>query len=272
MVGRPAKILLAYLREEAAGPGGARPPLRAVRATQSSPPRDGRPGGPGPGTAALGCACIVRPGEEPVMTGPDDGAAARGRLRAAHADREQVIEMLKAAFVQGRLDKGEFDTRVGQVFTSRTYAELADLTADLPARAAAARPPGPGRARAQQPVLRPSSVIMAASLLYAGLWVFLLYGPSGELGTVVAEALALLTAFCIVTVIGAGIAMVASRQQKRRGRQLPPRPAAGAGGQASQSSRPAGPAGQIPPIEGGRPHTAEAARRRRSPARPCPAL
>jgi len=207
------------------------------------------------------------------MTGPDEGAAARGRLRAAHADREQVIEVLKAAFVQGRLDKGEFDTRVGQVLTSRTYAELADLTADLPARAAAAQPPGPGRARAQQPVPRPARVIMAASLIYAGLWAFLLVGPGGGgLDSVVAEALALLTVFWVVTVIGAGIAMVASRQQKRRGRQLPPRPAAGAGGQASQPSRSAGPAGQIPPIEGGRPHAAEAARRRRSPARPCPAL
>jgi hypothetical protein len=42
------------------------------------------------------------------MAGPgDEIAAAEGRsrseLRASHADREQVIEVLKAAFVQGRL-------------------------------------------------------------------------------------------------------------------------------------------------------------------------
>jgi hypothetical protein len=37
------------------------------------------------------------------MTGPADPAAAgRGRIRAGHADREQVIEALKDAFVQGR--------------------------------------------------------------------------------------------------------------------------------------------------------------------------
>jgi len=68
------------------------------------------------------------------MTGPDDKAAAdRGRLRAAHADREHVIALLKAAFVQGRLTKDELEARVSQAFASKTYAELATLTADIPA-------------------------------------------------------------------------------------------------------------------------------------------
>ena len=59
---------------------------------------------------------------------------ARGRLRASHTDREQVLDVLKAAFVQGRLDKDEFDTRVGRVLTSRTYADLDALAADIPRR------------------------------------------------------------------------------------------------------------------------------------------
>jgi Domain of unknown function (DUF1707) len=71
------------------------------------------------------------------MPMPEDhiamGMAALGRLRASHADREQVIGVLKAAFVQGRLTRDEFGTRVGQVFTSKTYAELTAVTADLPA-------------------------------------------------------------------------------------------------------------------------------------------
>ena len=46
------------------------------------------------------------------MTGPEDPAAAgRGRIRAGHADREQVIEALKNAFVQGRLTRDELDAR-----------------------------------------------------------------------------------------------------------------------------------------------------------------
>ena len=79
-----------------------------------------------------------------VMAGPGDERAAatagRGHLRASHADREQMIDALKAAFVQGRLTKDEFDARVGQTFTSRTYAELATVTADIPAEPAGARP------------------------------------------------------------------------------------------------------------------------------------
>jgi hypothetical protein len=73
----------------------------------------------------------------------DDMAAAtagRGRLRAYHADREHVLDVLKAAFVQGLLTKDEFDMRVCQTFASRTYAELAALTADIPAGLIGARP------------------------------------------------------------------------------------------------------------------------------------
>ena len=51
--------------------------------------------------------------------------------RASDADREQVIGVLKAAFVQGRLTKDEFDARAGHAFTAPTYADLAALTADL---------------------------------------------------------------------------------------------------------------------------------------------
>lgn len=68
-------------------------------------------------------------------------AAGRGHLRASHADREQMIDTLKAAFVQGRLAKDEFDARIGQALASRTYAELAMVTADIPAGLAGAQPP-----------------------------------------------------------------------------------------------------------------------------------
>jgi hypothetical protein len=82
------------------------------------------------------------------MAGPRDErtrTGGRGYLRASHADRERVIEVLKTAFVQGRLDKGELDRRVGRVLASRTYADLNALTTDLPVRPAAAQPPEPAR-------------------------------------------------------------------------------------------------------------------------------
>jgi Domain of unknown function (DUF1707) len=115
------------------------------------------------------------------MTGPEtrwqQARRAAAALCASHADREQVTGTLKAAFVQGLLDKDEFDLRVGQAFASRTYAELAAVTAGIPARPDPAQPPKPARAHAQQPVLRPGRVITAASALYAGVEAFLFLLP-----------------------------------------------------------------------------------------------
>ena len=72
-----------------------------------------------------------------MTTGPGDekaaGGSGDGHLRVSHADREQVIATLKAAFIQGRLSGDELDLRVGRALGSRTYAELAALTADIPA-------------------------------------------------------------------------------------------------------------------------------------------
>ena len=101
-----------------------------------------------------------RSGEVPVMAGPGDevaaGAGGRGHLRASQADREQVISTLKAAFVQGMLAKDEFDVRVGQAFASRTYAELAAVTADLRAGLSTAKPPQPARSRARREFCGPA--------------------------------------------------------------------------------------------------------------------
>ena len=65
-----------------------------------------------------------------------------GHLRASYADREQAIEMLKAAFTQDRLAKDEFEARVDQAFAARTHAELAAITADIPAPVIPDQPPG----------------------------------------------------------------------------------------------------------------------------------
>ena len=68
-----------------------------------------------------------RPGDEKAA-----GGSVRGHLRASDADREQVIAALRAAFIQGRLTRDEFDLRLGRALGARTYAELAALTADIP--------------------------------------------------------------------------------------------------------------------------------------------
>ncbi len=85
-----------------------------------------------------------------------------GRFRASDADREKVVDTLKAAFGQGRLTKDELDARVGHALTSQTCADLAALTADLPAGLTGARPPC-------QPPGPPMSKVTAVALLLLGI-------------------------------------------------------------------------------------------------------
>ena len=92
-----------------------------------------------------------------------------GRVRASHADRDQVVAVLKAAFVQGRLTKDELEDRVGQTFASRTYAELAVITADIPAGLAAELRRGPGRAPKRADAWGAGVVIAAVLLVGAAL-------------------------------------------------------------------------------------------------------
>ena len=54
-----------------------------------------------------------------------------------------MLEFLKSAFVQGRLTMEELDARAGQALLSRTYGELAVLTADIPSGPARVLPRPP---------------------------------------------------------------------------------------------------------------------------------
>lgn len=69
------------------------------------------------------------------------GVEGDGNLPTSHIGREQMLDALKTAFVQGRLAKDEFDLRVGQVLAA--YAELDSATADIPGGLALARSPEP---------------------------------------------------------------------------------------------------------------------------------
>jgi hypothetical protein len=55
-----------------------------------------------------------------------------GYMRASSADRERAVDVLKAAFAEGRLDQGELSDRLGRAHAARTYDDLAVLVADLP--------------------------------------------------------------------------------------------------------------------------------------------
>ncbi|MFI1225840.1 MULTISPECIES: DUF1707 domain-containing protein [unclassified Streptomyces] len=63
---------------------------------------------------------------------PSPRPARSGELRASHDDREAVVEQLRDAAAEGRIDFDELDSRLEQALRSKTHADLAVLTADLP--------------------------------------------------------------------------------------------------------------------------------------------
>jgi Domain of unknown function (DUF1707) len=135
-------------------------------------------------------------------------AADRGRLRASRADREHVIDVLKAAFVQGLLTKDELDMRVGQTFESRTYAELAALTADIPAGLGGVQPQ---RISARPQVPSPQNSIVnscaCATLAVLAMTAAFFMGNS--------ELFYLVVAAVLGTLITAGGRMIYSSHKKR---------------------------------------------------------
>ena len=80
-----------------------------------------------PDTAALSAG---PPENRPAQVKLADGY---GNVRASAADRERAIDVLKAAFAEGRLTREEHDARAERAYRARTYADLAALSADLPA-------------------------------------------------------------------------------------------------------------------------------------------
>jgi DUF1707 SHOCT-like domain len=165
------------------------------------------------------------------MSGPGDQRAAAqhpGQLRASHADREQAIEQLKAAFVDGSLTKDEFDLRVGQTLASRTHADLTAVTSDLQARPAAvgpaaARPPRPpsSPSRTLAKAARRSGVCLLVAFVIVGVLAMTTNGDGGP---------SAFLAFCsvVMAVIAAsgflGYGVVDAWQEHRSRAQLPPRP------------------------------------------------
>ena len=119
------------------------------------------------------------------MTGPGDemvpAAGGPGDLRASHADRERVIDTVKAAFAQGQLTAGELDARVGQALTARTHAELTAVTVSIPAESDLARPPKPVRAQPRRPrnrLVNRGVCVITATTLAAGVWVGIVAGAA----------------------------------------------------------------------------------------------
>ena len=96
----------------------------------------------------------------------------RGKMRAADTDRDGVAERLSMAYSEGRLSKDEYDGRLENAVSARTYADLDQLVTDLPA----------ARATAVTPVAKTNQLAMAS--LACGLAQFV-FGPVAAIPAIV---------------------------------------------------------------------------------------
>jgi len=170
------------------------------------------------------------------MTGPQYPAATgRDQLRAGHVDRDEVIDVLKDAFVDGQLTKDEFGARADRALAARTRADLTALIDDLPPLppwpgpdpAGPARPTGPARppvAARRWPLARATTkstlcLVLAFASMRA---LFYPYAsgphPSGSW----AMLLYVLSLALIVTAFGILAFGVATAVEQRRARRKPP--------------------------------------------------
>src|SRR3984957_4042179 len=67
-----------------------------------------------------------------LPAGDSPGPGAEPVLRASHADRDRVVEVLRVAAGDGLLTAAELDESLEAALSARTRSELAVLTADLP--------------------------------------------------------------------------------------------------------------------------------------------
>ena len=156
-----------------------------------------------------------------MVMGPGDEAAGRGRyssVRASHADRDRVVDMLKAAFVQGRLAKDEFDLRLSRVLTSRTYADLDALTADIPAVLLRPQLPEPTREAAPARESTERKIVKAwafATVVLPSVAVGVALLKEGTALAYIAIAMAMFA--CVVAVPVSGLLILHSWIEKRCG-------------------------------------------------------
>ena len=84
----------------------------------------------------------------------------RELIRASDDDRQQVVDRLRAAFEDGRLNMEEFTERVELAYQGITYGDLAKLHADLP-------PASPGAGPRRAPASAASPAVAAKRSVFA---------------------------------------------------------------------------------------------------------
>lgn len=147
-------------------PAGSGPPV----------PYGPQPPGYGPpsyGPPPYGPPVPYTPGPYAHPRTPAPPGFAQPGMRAAAADRDRTIDVLTAAYGEGRLTKEEFDARCARVLAAKTYADLAAVVADLPAGPFNAVAPYHG---GYYPVPQPPTSGVAVASLICGIAEFFTLG------------------------------------------------------------------------------------------------
>ena len=79
----------------------------------------------------------------PAQASPARPTLGGAEMRASDTDRDAAADVLNAAFAEGRLTVDEHAQRVEAAYAARTWQQLHQLTADLPATPGAAEPMAP---------------------------------------------------------------------------------------------------------------------------------
>ena len=114
-------------------------------------------------------------------------------LRASDADRDAVVDRLREAAGEGRLEPDELEQRVDRALRARTYGDLAELLADLPGDG---RVLSPRAGRRTSPVAR--AAMLGAGLLVAVIVAFAVVALVAMLVLAVAAWWIAIVLFCLV--------------------------------------------------------------------------
>jgi hypothetical protein len=121
--------------------------------------------------APSACAYDSRGIRKPLTAAPDEGQESVNTMtsnyhpaatRASDADRDAVVSDLSEHFQAGRLTAAELDERTGRALTARTWGELGELAADLPALRPATPAAIPAVGRPQPPARHTAPALTAA--------------------------------------------------------------------------------------------------------------
>jgi hypothetical protein len=95
----------------------------------------------------------------PAQASPAPPAVREGETRASDADRDAAAGLLNEAFAEGRLTADEHDQRLSAAYAARTWEQLRQLIADLPA------PPGATQSAAPAMFAAPDLCLLCVLLM-----------------------------------------------------------------------------------------------------------